>query len=438
MSPTQIIALSFVIVILIGALALTLPISSATNTWTSFFDALFTATSATCVTGLIVVDTFTHWSTFGQLIIIILIQIGGLGFMTMISMVAIFLNRKIGLSERQVLVQSAGNMRLDGIVHLVKRIFYGTVLIEGIGAALLAIRFVPLLGPVRGIWYSIFHSISAFCNAGFDLFGFQAPFSSLTAFEGDVLVNVVIMGLIIVGGLGFFVWSDLIKCKFKFKPLELHTKIVLTTTAVLVFGGALLYFIAERNYSLAGIHGFDAVLGSIFQSVTARTAGFNTLDLSKLSTSGSLLMSILMVIGGSPGSTAGGFKTTTLMVVLLTAYASIRNKSTVTIFNKRFKADVLRQASSIVTTYIVVVLISVFIIGALEPFNLQEILFEVTSAVGTVGCTMGITTRLSQVSQFILIVLMYMGRVGIFTLGTLVAKKYEVPLSRPESKIIVG
>ena len=273
---TQIITFSFLLVILAGALLLCLPISSAQREWTPFLDSFFTATSATCVTGLVVVDTFTHWSFFGQLVILLLIQIGGLGFMTVMTMFAIFMHRRISLHKRRLLMQASGNLQLNGVTTLIRKIIIGTAFFEGAGTLILAVRFCPKMGFGTGLWNALFHSVSAFCNAGFDLMGKYEKFSSFTTLRSDVVVQLTLMALIVIGGIGFFVWSDLIKCKWHVKRYTLHTKIVLATTVFLILAGWLGFYFLERNGALAGLHEGEKLLAALFQSVTTRTAGFNT------------------------------------------------------------------------------------------------------------------------------------------------------------------
>ena len=436
---TQIIAFGFLVIIVVGAGLLSLPISSKDNTWTSYFDSLFTATSATCVTGLVLFDTYTHWSVFGQLVILLMIQIGGLGFMSVITTVSIFMGRRISLHERKLLMQSAGNTKLSGMIQLVRRIFFGTLIFESAGAILLATRFCPEMGFLEGIYNAIFHSISAFCNAGFDLMGKFEPNSSLIHYQSDPVVNLTICGLIVIGGLGFMVWNNIIKAKLDFKHYSLHTKIVLSITAVLLISSTVLFFILEKNKNFAGLSTADKWLHSFFQAVTPRTAGFNTTDLSSLSESSSLLTTVLMLIGGSPGSTAGGIKTTTFVVLFLMAFASSRKNNNVVIFKRRLSDDTLKRASAISSIYLTAVLVSTFIICSIEPYTIRQILFEVSSAIGTVGLSMGLTPSLSVVSQSILIVLMFAGRVGGLSLMLVLAENREpVALMRPVEDILIG
>lgn len=439
LSDTRTIALSFFGVILVGSLLLCLPVSSRNGVWTPFLNALFTATSASCVTGLVVYDTYTHWSQFGQIVILLMIQIGGIGLMTLISTFAIFRKKKIGLHERILLKQSAGNTRISGMVRLVKQIIAGTLIFEGIGALLLAIRFIPQMGPGKGLYYAVFHSVSSFCNAGFDLMGYQGEFSSLTSYEKDVLVNVVVMSLIVIGGIGFLVWADLLKNRGKFQKLSLHSKIVVVTTVFLLLAGCAGFLIFERNGNLRGLSPQDQFLASMFMSVTTRTAGINTMDLANLSESGSLLTMILMLIGGSPGSTAGGIKTTTLAVIALTIWSMSRGNQEITVFKKRFEQSVAKQAISIMAVYIAGILLGTMVICAVEPFSMGDVLFETISAAGTVGLTKGITNQLGALSRIILIILMFGGRIGGMSLLLVFAeRREEAPMKRPSEQIILG
>ncbi|MDD6811415.1 MAG: potassium transporter TrkG [Lachnospiraceae bacterium] len=438
LSYTRIIALSFVFVILLGSLLLMLPVSSVQGTWTPFIDTLFTSVSATCVTGLAVYDTGFYWSFFGQIVILCMIQIGGLGFMTVISMFSIFLKRKISLTERQILMQSAGNMRLSGMVRLVKRIILGTVIFELTGALLLAIRFIPRYGFWKGIYFSIFHSISAFCNAGFDLLGNSQSF---TAFEGDWLLNITIMFLIVIGGIGFLVWGEIHKNTYHFSRYSLHAKIVLLMTIFLIIAGSIGFFLFEYHGNLEGYPIWKKILSSTFMSVTTRTAGFNTMRMDTLSNSSILLSLVLMFIGGSPGSTAGGIKTTTAAVVILALINLSKGKNDVTIFKKRLDNSMIKHAAVIIITYLSGILFAGMAICAVESFTLSSVIFEIVSAAGTVGLSQGITSSLCAFSKLILIVLMYGGRIGGFSLLMVFresSKEREMPLRRPVEKILIG
>lgn len=438
---TQIIVLSFLSIILIGSLLLTLPLSSRSGEWTPFLDAMFTATSATCVTGLVVYDTYTHWSAFGQAIILVLIQIGGIGIMTCIAMLSLILKRRISLSERRLLMQSAGSLQHNGIVILIKQIITGTAIVELCGALLLAIVFCPRMGFTVGLWNAVFHSVSAFCNAGFDLMGRYSAFSSLS---GDGLYNnpivmITLMLLIVIGGIGFLVWNDVIKKRTSFKKYEVHSKIVLTTSALLIGIGFVLFFIFEYKHSLAGMSLGQKLLNALFEAITPRTAGFASVDLNSMSDSGTLLTMILMFIGGSPGSTAGGIKTTTFVVLLLCALNSARRYGSITVFKRKLDQNTVAQASSIATVYAAGVFIAAMIICALEPYSFTQIVFEIVSAVATVGLSTGITPNLCAASQILLMVLMFAGRIGGLTFVLVLAeRRINVPISRPTVKILIG
>lgn len=439
LSYTQFIAFGFLLIIFAGTLLLCLPISSRSGEWTNPLNALFTATSATCVTGLVVYDTYTHWSLFGQTVILLLIQIGGLGFMAVITMFSIFAKRKISLHERKLLVQTSGSMRYQGIVVLIGRILKGTFLFEGLGAAVLAIRFCQEMPFWEGIYNAVFHSVSAFCNAGFDLMGKNALYSSFVDYSDDWLVCLTLIALIIIGGIGFLVWNDVRKHKFDFRHYELHSKLVLCTSGALIVSGFFYFLVAERNGLMADMDAGERILTSLFLSVSPRTAGFNTLDQNGLSQAGRLMTMILMFIGGSPGSTAGGIKTTTFLVVILSALSSARNVKDVTVFKRRIDGKVIREACSIVTIYFAMLLLSVAVIAVVEPYPLESIFFEAVSAIGTVGLSCGLSQGLSAASKIIFILLMFFGRIGGLSFVLVVAEQRKpVAIERPAEKILIG
>lgn len=411
-SSFQIITLGFALLILTGTLLLMLPFSTKTGKSASFIDALFTATSASCVTGLVVHDTASYWSSFGQAIILILIQIGGMGIVTFAIAIQMFSGRKISLSDRSVLSESISSPQLSGVVRLMRFILIFTASVEAAGAILLMPVFIPKLGVPRGIWYSVFHSISAFCNAGFDLNGYDTPYSSLTAYASNTIMNIVIMALIVTGGIGFLCWHDILTNRHHVKKWRLQTKVVLTVTAVLITVPAICFYFLE--YRTGSTH--DRVLLSLFQSVTTRTAGFNTADLTKLTGAGVMLMVVLMLIGGSPGSTAGGMKTTTLAVLSSTCFSIFRRKPDVNLFNRRIDDTVSKKASALLMMYTVLPVVSAMVISTIDDIPIMTCLFEAASALGTVGLTLGITPGLSHVSHLLLAFLMYMGRVGGLTL----------------------
>ena len=435
-SPPQIIVLGFLAIILFGAFLLTLPVSSATGEGTSFLNSLFTATSAVCVTGLVVLDTGTYWSSFGKFVIISLIQIGGLGFMTITTFGVIMIGKKIGIKERILMQESLGQEKVQGIISLTKNIFLGTLFIEIIGALLLSTQFIPAFGWKDGIAKSFFHSISAFCNAGFDTLG---NFSSLTGYYSNPVINMTIMLLIIFGGLGFTVIFDFTKNK-KFKKLSLHSKLALLVTSILlVFGTLVMLFLEYSNPETIGqMSLFNKLQVSAFQAVSPRTAGFNTIDLAKLTDSSKFFMMLLMFVGGSPASTAGGIKTTTLAVLVLAMLAFVNNRD-VEAYGRRINYSVVNKAMTIVVIALFIVITGSMLISIGNPdIAFLDILFEVTSAFATVGLTLGITTKLTAMSQFILILIMFAGRVGALTIILALAsrdKKYGYQL--PEGNVLL-
>ncbi|MDY3036351.1 MAG: potassium transporter TrkG [Absicoccus sp.] len=433
-TSARIIILGFAGVILLGALLLMLPISSQKHVMTPFLDCLFTSTSAVCVTGLIVHDTATYWTSFGQLIILLLIQIGGMGVVTIACALAILSGRKIGLLQRATMQDSIGAFQMGGIMRMVKFIIKGVVLLEGLGAISMAFVFVPKFGWGQGIWYAIFHSISAFCNAGFDLMGVIKPYSSITTMRSNPIINWTIMLLIIIGGLGFFVWNDILVNKWHFRKYSLHAKVVVLTTLLLLVLPTVYFFFGEFQ----NVHDLQTrFFLSAFQSVTARTAGFNSVDFTTMTQTGAMVMTLLMLIGGSPGSTAGGMKTTTFAVMLANVTA-VFHRDNVHMFHRRIDNDTVRSAGTIFTMYITLCLAVAMIISRIEGIPMMACLFEAASAIGTVGCTMGITPYLGAISHILLIVLMYFGRVGGLTLAYAVASKSRFVNSMPEERISVG
>ena len=435
-STTRLIAFGFAVIILLGTILLTLPISVRSGKG-NLLNSLFTATSATCVTGLAVADTYQNWTTFGQVVILCLIQVGGLGFMTIGAFIAVLLKKRIGLQEREQLQESVNTLELAGVVRLVKKIVYRTFLVELLGAILLSFRFIPAFGPVKGIYFSVFHAVSAFCNGGFDLMGINEAYSSLVAFEGDVLVNLVIVALIIIGGIGFIVWDDVVRNKWHFRKYLLHSKIVLTATMALTVGGTILFLITENQATLAGMNPVEKVLGALFCAVTPRTAGFNTVDTAALSNAGKVLTIVLMFIGGSSGSTAGGAKTTTIVVLLLYAVAMITNREDINMFGKRLTNEVVKKANAVVIINLSLAIVAGVIIMISQPLlQFEDVLFEVFSAIGTVGMTTGITRDLNILSRLIIIVLMYCGRLGSLSFALVFAQKNKSnSVRQPQEKI---
>ena len=404
----QKILLGFAVLILFGAILLMLPIASNEGVYTPFLKALFTSTSASCVTGLIVYDTATHWSLFGQAVILFLIQIGGLGVVVAVTSIILLSGKRIGYSQRNTLANSISINSQGGIMKMLLFLLKWTGIIELFFASLLATQFIPEFGVKRGLWYSIFHSVSAFCNAGFDLMGIKEPFSSLSDYVGNPLINISIMSLILLGGLGFVTWQDIAKNKGNFHRYRLQSKIILSTTIFLVLLPALFYFFLEfREMPME-----SRILASLFTAVTPRTAGFNTVDFSKFSDSGIFLQILLMLVGAAPGSTGGGMKMTTMTVLFLTSVAIFRNNSRTEAFGRTIPGEVIRNATTIAFMYISLCVLSGMFISLHEHLPLLTTCFETASAIATVGLTLGITPKLSPVSHMVLIFLMYIGRVG--------------------------
>ena len=416
-SPARIIIFGFLLLILLGAALLMLPFSTREWRGASFFDALFTATSATCVTGLVVHDTASYWSGFGQLVILFLIQVGGMGVVTMAVAIFMFSGKRIGLKQRWVMQESISAPQVGGIVRMTGFILKTAFAIEGLGTLILAFRFCPELGLGRGLWYSVFHSISAFCNAGFDLMGVKAPFASLTGYAGDPVVNITVMLLIVVGGLGFLTWQDISTRRFRFKEYRLQSKLILVTTAGLLLFGFLFFLLYEfRLPQWDGLSLMEKFLAAMFQSVTPRTAGFNTVDLAQMSEPSQLLTILLMLTGGSPGSTAGGFKTTTFAVLVLSAIAVFKKRRSAQCYGRRVQDGALQSACAIFLLYLLFFLAGGSFICCIDQVPLMDALFEAASAIGTVGLSLGGTARFSLFSRAVLIFLMYFGRVGGLTL----------------------
>lgn len=417
-----------------------LPSATRSGTSTSFWDAFFTATSATCVTGLICFDTYTYWSVFGQVVILILIQLGGIGFMTVTLYMIALTKHKIGLVPRFVMQNSISAPQVGGIVRMAKFVLFGTLFVEFLGAILLSFRFCPELGIAKGIWFSVFHSISAFCNAGFDLMGITKEYASLTSYSGDWYLNLIVMALIIIGGLGFFVWKDLVESCFSFRRLKLHTKLAVTITLFLIISGSAALFLFEYHTdAFKNVPLGQQILQSFFQSVTARTAGFNTIDLQAMTQSGQFVIICLMLIGGSPGSTAGGIKTTTFAVLMLSIFSTMKRKKTLEIFGRRLDDAALRTATCVFMLYLTLTLISTAVIASIEPMPLLAALFETSSAIATVGLSFGFTPELSVISHIILAFLMIFGRVGSITMILAITSE-KVPLCSklPTEKIQIG
>ena len=439
MSGLQMIAFGFIVIIITGTLLLTLPFASRSGTWTPFLTALFTATSSSCVTGLILVDTFTHWSIFGQLVILCLIQVGGLGFITIGITVSMILRKKIGLTERGLIKESFNILEIGGVVRLIRRVVFGTLCFEGIGAVILTLRFVSDMNFLQALYYGIFHSISAFCNAGFDLMGRYSPFSSLTAYYDDPVIVLTICSLITIGGIGFFVWNDIKEHGLHFRKYALHTKMVLSASFVFTIGGAILFFLLEQNHLFADMSMKGKILSSLFCSVTPRTAGFNTVDIAALGDSSKLLSIILMFIGGAPGSTAGGIKVTTIFVLFLYVRSTLSRTTGTNVFGRRLESDLIEKAAAVFCCNLFLALTATMVITGVSDLALTDVLFEVFSAIGTVGMSTGITGSLNLVSKLVIILLMYLGRVGSLSFAlSFTDKKKIAHVMQPVEKINVG
>lgn len=431
----QIIILGFIGVVILGALILMLPFSSQGGTVTPFNQALFTSTSAVCVTGLVVRDTATYWSGFGQAVILILIQIGGLGVITMAISIARLSGRKISLGQRSTMQNSISAPAVGGIIRFTGFVIKGTAIIEGLGAVAMMPVFIKEYG-LKGIWMAVFHSISAFCNAGFDLMGKpDNRFASMTSFSSHLYINIILMLLIVIGGIGFLTWRDVVTHRFHFKKYRMQSKVVLVTSGALILIPAIIFFFLD----FADAPMKERIIESLFQSVTTRTAGFNTADLTSMTTIGLAVMILLMLIGGSPGSTAGGMKTTTIAVLIANVVATFRRKEDPEAFGRRIGAGVVKTAASILMMYAFLCFSAAAVISVIEGLPLGVCLFETASAIGTVGLTLGITPSLGSASQCILIVLMFLGRVGGLTFIYAAISGVNKKLSKlPQETITVG
>ncbi|MBQ4474387.1 MAG: Trk family potassium uptake protein [Lachnospiraceae bacterium] len=435
LTSAQVIILSFIVMIMTGTLLLLLPFAKRGPGGATFMEALFTATSASCVTGLIVQDTATYWSGFGQAVILLLIQIGGLGVVTMALAISLVSGKRIGLRERSTMQEAISAPKVGGIVKLTGFILRMTAAFELGGMVLLLPVFIRDFGFPKGVWYAMFHSISAFCNAGFDLMGAREKYSSLTSYAGNPLVVLVVSALVIIGGIGFMVWEDVRTNRLRFKRYRMQTKVVLVTSALLLTIPTILFFLLEYREGSVG----SRLLMAWFQSMTARTAGFNTADLTLMSQAGMAVMIVLMLVGGSPGSTAGGMKTTTLAVLLSNMRSVFRRREDTQFFGRRIEKETVRNAATIATMYVVLFVTGGCLISRIEGIPLLTCLYETASAVGTVGVTLGITPSLGTVSRLIIVVLMYMGRVGGLTLIYATVSSQQSSLSKyPVEKITVG
>ena len=435
LSSSQIIILGFAAMILLGSLLLMLPFSTQDGKGATFADAIFTATSAVCVTGLIVRDTATYWSAFGQTILIALIQIGGMGVVTVAIAISALSGKQISLKQRSTMQEAISAHKVGGIVRLTGFIIKMTVFFELLGAALLMPTFCREFGLGKGIWYAVFHAISAFCNAGFDLMGVKTPYSSLTGFADNSAVSLTVMALIVIGGIGFVTWEDVKTHRYHIRKYRMQSKVILMTTGLLIALPTVFFFLYEFQNAPLG----ERILLSLFQAITPRTAGFNTADLTKISEVGTAITIALMLVGGSPGSTAGGMKTTTLAVMLSTAISVFRRKEHTHFFGRRIQDETIRNAATIFMMYLVLFLTGGCIISMAEGLPLLTCLFETASAVGTVGLTLGITPGLRPVSRAILILLMFIGRVGGLTLiFSALSSKRGNTARLPQEKLTVG
>ena len=432
----------FLLVIFLGSVLLSLPVSSRNGESCGAMTAVFTATSATCVTGLSLVDSYSQWSAFGQVVLLGLIQIGGLGYMAFVSVFYFLLRRRIGLRERLVLQQAMALDELEGVVRLVRLMLAGTFLVEGTGALILTLRFLTEYPLKKALWLGVFHAVSAFCNAGFDILGFITPGASLVAYQGDVVINLTLTALIVIGGLGFFVWNDLLMLRQKNHRLSVHTRLVLWTTGILLAGGTLAILALEWNNpaTLGGLTVGKKILAAFFQSGTTRTAGFAAVDQGSLTGSGKLVSMLLMLVGGSSGSTAGGIKTVSVALLFLMSYSVLRNHKETVLFGRRIPQQQMASAASIALLVSGLGLMGGMILSATNGLALSDCLYESISAICTVGLSTGITAGLNLGSKILLIVYMFFGRVGIMTISF--AFMTKIPpgnaVRRPEARVLIG
>ena len=440
-NPTKVIAMTFAIIIVLGALLLALPVSSRSGVSCGFRPALFTATSATCVTGLVLYDTWTQWSGFGQAVIISLIEIGGLGFMSAASMVIFLFRKKVGLKQRMVMAQALSLTDMEGVVRLQKLVILGSLSVQGVGALILMLRFLPEYGFLTAVKWGLFHAISAFCNAGFDIFGCITPGASLMEFNSDPVVILTLSALVVVGGLGFLVWQEMITVR-KWKKLSVYTKLVLSTSLALLLIGWILFCILEWNNpaTIGSMNLADRLLNGLFQSVTVRTAGFAAVDQALLTDASKAVSMVLMLIGGSSGSTAGGVKTVTMVVLVLFLAARAQGRSTVCVFKRTIPNSQVLDAMTIVSIVVALAVFGSVFISATSPVSFVDAAFESVSALATVGITAGATTSLSIPAQFLIILYMYFGRVGVLTisLGFLMGDKAEERFRYARTNLLIG
>lgn len=441
LSATQIIAITFAAIILTGAVLLSLPAASRDGISCGFRPALFTATSATCVTGLVLYDTWTQWSSFGQTVIISLIEIGGLGFMSAASLFIFLFRRKVGLKQRMLMAQALSLNEMESVVKLQKWVIFGSLSVQLVGAAVLMLRFLPEYGFRQAAVWGVFHAISAFCNAGFDIFGSITPGVSIEMFNTDPVIMITLMALVVIGGLGFLVWEEIVRVH-SFKKFSVYTKLVLLTTGALLLSGAGLTLLLEWNNpeTLGPMTWGQKVLNACFQSVTLRTAGFASFDQAGLTEAGKAVSIVLMLIGGSSGSTAGGLKTVTFVTMLLFIWARARGKSTVTVFRRTIPTDKVVDATTIAFIMIVLAIFGGIFISATSPIGFTDGLYEAISALATVGLTAGVTGSLSVAAQFLIVIFMYFGRVGVLTisLGFLMGDRAEERFQYAHTNLLIG
>lgn len=441
LSPMQIIALVFAVIILVGALLLTLPVSSRDGVSCGFLPGLFTATSATCVTGLVLFDTWSQWSGFGQTVILCLIELGGLGFMSAASLVVFLLRRRVGLRQRMVMAQALSLNDMDGVVKLQKMVLLGSLLIQSAGALILFARFLPEFGAKTALYWGVFHAVSAFCNAGFDIVGSIAPGANMIAFNQDPVVCITLMALIVVGGLGFFVWEEVVRIH-SWKKFSVYTRLVLLMTIALILLGAAAFLGLE--WSNPGTMGAmplpQKILNAFFQSVTVRTAGFTSVDQAALTDGGKAVSMVLMLIGGSSGSTAGGIKTVTMLVLLLFVWSRLRGKDTVCVFKRTIPEKQVLDAMAIATIILGLAVFGGIFISVTSPVGFTDGLYEAVSALATVGLSAGVTGNLSIPAQILIIIYMYFGRVGILTisLGFLMGNRAQERYRYANTTLLIG
>lgn len=440
-SPTRIIAITFAVIIAVGTILLMLPVASRSGQSNGFRTALFTATSATCVTGLTMGDTWSLWSGFGQIIIITMIEIGGLGFMSAASIVLFLFRRKVGLRQRMVMAQALSLNEMEGVVRLQKWVLFGSLTVQGIGALILFARFLPQFGFATALKWGFFHSISAFCNAGFDIFGAIEPGKGIILFNNDPIVCLTLTALVVIGGLGFFVWEETIRVR-SFKKMSVYTKLVLLTTGILLLFGTVAFLLLEWNNpgTLGEMPIWQKFLNSIFQSMTLRTAGFSSVDQGALTEGGKALSVVLMFIGGSSGSTAGGIKTVTVIVLLLFMWTRIRGRKTVTVFKRTIPGDKVIDAMTIIVIVVGLAFAGAIVVCTTSGISFLDAFYEASSAIATVGLSAAGTANLSAVSHYLLIVFMYFGRVGVLTisLGFLLGNKADDRFQYADTNLLIG